>query len=136
MNPNNPFQMLSSAASAPPSVAASAPPSVAASPYDYSTNTIMTTQHQQNVDYFMSYASPNLLTIQETISMDLIAEMGQDAIKKHVKHNMTSKLAEEIASKVTFTSQENYAEHTKIIRAKTYVFTADELKAFVEKCIK
>ena len=127
MNPNNPFQMLSSAASA---------PSTAASPYGASTNTIIATPHQQNVDYFMSYASPNLLTIQETISMDLIAEMGQDAIKKRVKHNMTSRLAEEIASKVTFTSQENYAEHTKIVRAKTYVFTADELKAFVEKCIR
>ena len=127
MNPNNPFGMLASVSSA---------PSVAVSPYDYSTNTniTMTTQHQQTVDYFMSYAAPNLLTLQETIANDIIVGVGEDAIKKRVKQDMAVKLGQEIiASKVTFTAQENYAEHTRIIRAKTYVFTADELKQFIEK---
>jgi hypothetical protein len=130
MKPNNPFDMLASVSSA---------PSVAVSPYDYSANTniTMTTQHQQNIDYFMSYASPNLLTIQETISNDVLADIGEDSMKKRIKQDVARKLAEEIVStKVTFTSQENYAEHTRIIRAKTYVFTADELKLFIEKCIK
>ena len=100
-------------------------------------NVSITTQHQQNVEYFMSYAAPNLLTLQETIANDIIAQAGEDAIKKRVKQDMAVKLGHEIvASKVTFTAQENYAEHTRIIRAKTYVFTADELKLFIEKCIK
>ena len=130
MKPNNPFDMLASVSSS---------PSVAVSPYDYSANTniTMTTQHQQNIEYFMSHASPNLLTIQETISNDVLADIGEDSMKKRIKQDVARKLAEEIVStKVTFTSQENYAEHTRIIRAKTYVFTADELKAFIEKCIK
>ena len=130
MKPQTPFDMLASVSSA---------PSVAVPPYGAATNTnvIMTTQHQQNVEYFMSYAAPNLLTIQETIGNDIIAQAGEDAIKKRVKQDMAVKLGQEIvASKVTFTAQENYAEHTRIIRAKTYVFTADELKAFIEKCIK
>lgn len=123
--------MLASVSTAPPS------PSTAASPYDYSTNTIMTTQHQQNVDYFMSYASPNLLTIQETINNDIIRGISSDDVKKRIKLDIAHQLANEIvASKVTFTSQENYAENTRIVRAKTYVFTAEQLKAFVEKCIK
>ena len=100
-------------------------------------NVSITTQHQQNVEYFMSYAAPNLLTIQEVIGNDVIAQVGEDAIKKRIKADIASKLAEEIvASKVTFTAQENYAEHTRIIRAKTYVFTQEQLKSFIEKCIK
>ena len=127
MKPQTPFDMLASVSSA---------PSVAVSPYDYSTNTniTMTTQHQQTVDYFMSYAAPNLLTVQETIGNDIIAQVGEDAMKKRIKKDVAFKIAEEIVtSKVTFTAQENYAEHTRIIRAKTYVFTADELKQFIEK---
>ncbi len=130
MKPQTPFDMLASVSSA---------SSVAVPPYGAATNTnvIMTSQHQQNVDYFISYAAPNLLTIQETIGNDIIVNIGEDALKKRIKADIARKLAEEIvASKVTFTAQENYAEHTRIIRAKTYVFTADELKAFVEKCIK
>ena len=30
-------------------------------------NISITTQHQKNVDYYMSYAAPNLLTLQETM---------------------------------------------------------------------
>ena len=100
-------------------------------------NISITTQHQKNVDYYMSYAAPNLLTLQETIANDIIHQAGEDAIKKRVKQDMAVKLGQEIvASKVTFTAQENYLEHTRIIRAKTYVFNADELKRFIEKCIK
>ena len=129
MNPNNPFGMLASVSSA----------SAAPAPYSAATNTnvIMTTQHQETVDYYMSYAAPNLLTLQETIANDIIHQAGEDAIKKRVKQDMAVKLGQEIvASKVTFTAQENYLEHTRIIRAKTYVFNADELKRFIEKCIK
>lgn len=123
MNPNNPFEMVASAASAPPTPANSTLSSNSAPIH--------------GVDYYMAIAQKNLLTVQQTIDHQLILDVGEDAMKKRIKSDIASQIAQEmLENKITFTAQDNRLELTRIIRAKTYVFTHDELVKFVEKCIK
>lgn len=106
-------------------------------PYTPYMTTASNTISKHGVDYYMAYAQPNLLTIQETINNDIIRGLSEDEVKKRVKSDMARQLANEImASKVTFTAQDNYAENTKIVRAKTYVFTHDQLVKFVENMLR
>lgn len=123
MKPNNPFEMLASAASAPPTPANSTISSNSAPIH--------------GVDYYMAIAQKNLLTVQQTIDHKLIQDVGEDMMKIRIKTDISAQFVQHmLENKITFTAQDNRLDHTRIVRAKTYVFTHDELVKFVEKCIK
>lgn len=126
MKPGDPFyDMIASAISAPPAPA---------NPYN---TTASNAAPIHGVDYYMAIAQKNLLTVQQTIDHQMIENVGEDAMKKRIKSDIASQIAQEmVENKITFTAQDNRLELTRIVRAKTYVFTHDELVKFVEKCIK
>lgn len=125
MKPNNPFEMLASAASAPPTPG---------SPY---VTTASNTKPIHGVDYYMAIAQKNCLQVQQIIDHHLIKSIDEDTMKIRIKTDIASQIVQHmLENKITFTSQDNRLEQTKIVRAKTYVFTHDELVKFIEKCIK
>lgn len=119
------YDMITSALAAPP---------VPANPFN---TTASNSAPIHGVDYYMAIAQKNLLTVQQTIDHQMIENVGEDAMKKRIKSDIASQIAQEmVENKITFTAQDNRLELTRIVRAKTYVFTHDELVKFVEKCIK
>ena len=89
------------------------------------------------VDYYMAIAQKNLLSMQQTIDHELIHNVGEDDMKRRIKHDIASQFVQHmLENKITFTAQDNRLENTRIVRAKTYVFTHDELVKFIEKIIK
>ena len=131
MKPNNPFEMLSSASSL--SVAAEGTINV---PNTYTSYTTPNAPFKHGVDYYMAYAQPNMMAVNMIIQNDAYQSVDEDVMKKRIKSDICRQLAEElVASKVTFTSQENYNDATKTIRAKTYAFTHDELVNFVKNIL-
>lgn len=107
----------------------------AGNPYDITTASNISSSH--GVDYYMAYAQQNLLQIQEIINHDVIAQVGEDAMKKRIKKDVAARLVDYIVeNKTVFTAQDNLTDLTRIVRAKTYVFTHDELVKFVQNIIK
>lgn len=89
------------------------------------------------VDYYMAIAQKNCLQVQQTIDHHVIQSIDEDTMKKRIKTDIAGQFVQSmLEDKITFTSQDNRLEMTKIIRAKTYVFTHDELVKFIEKIIK
>ena len=127
MKPTDPFyDMISSAILAP-----AIPP---ANPFN---TTASNAAPIHGVDYYMAIAQKNLLSVQQTIDHTIIQNVGEDAMKMRIKSDIASQIAQTMVdNKITFTAQDNRLEHNRIIRAKTYVFTHDELVKFVEQCIK
>ena len=89
------------------------------------------------VDYYMAIAQKNCLQVQQTIDHHLMQNVDEDTMKKRIKTDIAGQFVQSmLEDKITFTSQDNRLEMCKIIRAKTYVFTHDELVKFIEKIIK
>ena len=119
------YDMISSAMTAPPAPA---------SPFN---TTASNAAPIHGVDYYMAIAQKNCLQVQQTIDHELIHNVGEDDMKRRIKTDIAGQFVQSmLEDKITFTSQDNRLEMTKIIRAKTYVFTHDELVKFIEKIIK
>lgn len=98
--------------------------------YDYSQ---LILPDPMSIEDKLAMANDNLFSCQESLGQDEIERTGLVKIKDKIKIGLVEKLSMILRQKCRFTMIQDPKTKISYFRAKVYIFSEDDLKAFIEK---
>ena len=93
-------------------------------------NKVLTLSRDQKLNLLSNYGIQSV----NAITAELISHLTDARLKENIKKTLIDSMYSEIIKRTKFTQINDYAQDIVQVRAKTYLFSEEELFEFIDKC--
>lgn len=93
-------------------------------------NKVLTLSRDQKLNLLSNYGIQSV----NAITAELISHLTDARLKENIKKTLIDSMYSEIIKRTKFTQINDYAQDIVQVKAKTYLFSEEELFEFIDKC--